>query len=43
MDIRREQEKTKNALALQRGQVEGQLAMKRFGAGMALAGAQMFA
>jgi hypothetical protein len=43
MDIRKEQEKTKNALALQRGQVEGQLAMKRYGAGMALAGAQMFA
>jgi hypothetical protein len=43
MDIRKEQERTKNALALQRGQVEGQLAMKRFGAGMALAGAQMFA
>jgi hypothetical protein len=43
MDIRKEQERTKNALALQRGQVEGQLAMKRYGAGMALAGAQMFA
>ena len=43
MDIRREQEKTKNALALQRGEVEGQLALKRFGAGMAMAGARAFA
>ena len=43
MDIRKEQERTKNALALQRGEVEGQLAMKRFGAGMAMAGARAFA
>jgi hypothetical protein len=43
MDIRKKQEDTKNALALQRGQVEGQLALKRFGAGMAMAGARAFA
>jgi hypothetical protein len=43
MDIRKEQERTKNALALQRGEVEGRLAMKRFGAGMAMAGARAFA
>ena len=43
MDIRKEQERTKNALALQRGEVEGKLAMKRFGAGMAMAGARAFA
>jgi hypothetical protein len=43
MDIRKRQEDTKNALALQRGQVEGQLALKRFGAGMAMAGARAFA
>jgi len=36
------QEDTRNALALQRGQIEGQLALKRFGAGMALAGHQAF-
>lgn len=43
MDIRKRQEDTKNALALQRGQVEGQLAMKRFGAGLAMAGQRSFA
>lgn len=43
LDIRKRQEDTKNALALQRGQVEGQLALKRFGAGMAMAGARAFA
>jgi hypothetical protein len=36
------QEDTRNALALQRGQIEGQLALKRYGAGMALAGHQAF-
>ena len=36
------QEDTRNALALQRGQIEGQLALKRFGEGMALAGHQAF-
>lgn len=43
LDIRKRQEDTKNALALQRAQVEGQLALKRFGAGMAMAGARVFA
>lgn len=40
--ISERQEDTRNALALQRGQIEGQLALKRFGAGMALAGHQAF-
>lgn len=43
LDIRRQQEQTRNQLALQRGNVEGQLAIKRFGAGMALAGQRSFA
>jgi hypothetical protein len=43
LDIRRQQEQTRNQLALQRGQIEGQLALKRFGAGMALAGQRAFA
>jgi hypothetical protein len=43
LDIRRQQEQTRNQLALQRGNVEGQLALKRFGAGMALAGQRAFA
>jgi hypothetical protein len=43
LNIREQQEQTKNQLALQRGQIEGQLALKRFGAGMALAGQQAFA
>lgn len=43
LDIRKMQEQTRNQLALQRGNIEGQLAMKRFGAGMALAGQRAFA
>ncbi len=43
MDIRKEQERTKNALTLQRGQIEGQLALGRAAAGRALSGAKMFA
>ena len=43
LNIAKAQEDTRNALALQRGQVEGQLAVKRFGAGMALAGQRAFA
>ena len=43
LDILKRQKDTENALALQRGQVEGQLALKRFGAGMAMAGARAFA
>jgi hypothetical protein len=43
LDIRKQHEQTRNQLALQRGQVEGQLALKRFGAGMALAGQRAFA
>lgn len=43
LDIRRQQEQTRNQLALQRGNIEGQLALKRFGAGMALAGQRAFA
>jgi hypothetical protein len=43
LDISKMQENTRNQLALQRGQVEGQLALKRFGAGMALAGQRSFA
>ena len=43
LDIRRQQENTRNAMALQRAQVEGQLALKRYGAGMALAGQAAFA
>jgi hypothetical protein len=35
--ISERQEDTRNALALQRGQYEGQLALKRFGAGLAIA------
>jgi hypothetical protein len=41
--ISERQEDTRNALALQRGQVEGQLALKRYGAGMTLAGKAAFA
>ncbi len=36
--IAEQQEATRNQLALQRGQIEGQLALKRFGRGAALAG-----
>ena len=43
LDIRKQQESTRNQLALQRGQVEGQLAMKRFGLQAALGGRAMFA
>jgi hypothetical protein len=43
LDISKMQEDTRNKLALQRGQVEGQLALKRFGAGLALAGQRSFA
>jgi hypothetical protein len=43
LDIRKQQENTRNAMALQRAQVEGQLALKRYGAGMALAGQAAFA
>ncbi len=43
LDIAKMQENTRNQLALQRGQIEGQLALKRFGAGMALAGQRSFA
>lgn len=43
LDIARSQENTRNQLALQRGQVEGQLAIKRFGAQMAAGGHARFA
>lgn len=43
LDISKMQEQTRNQLALQRGNIEGQLALKRFGAGMALAGQRAFA
>lgn len=43
LDITKQQESTRNQLALQRGQVEGQLAMKRFGLQAALGGHAMFA
>ena len=43
LDIKKMQEQTRNQLALQRGNIEGQLALKRFGAGMALAGQRAFA
>ena len=39
----RDQEKTRNQLALQRGQVEGQMAMRRLGAQMAAQGRASFA
>jgi hypothetical protein len=41
--IKEQQENTRNQMALQRGNVEGQLALKRFGASMALAGQRAFA
>jgi hypothetical protein len=41
--IQQEQEKTRNQMALQRAQVEGQLALKRYGAGLAMAGQAAFA
>jgi len=43
LDISKMQENTRNQLALQRGQIEGQLALKRFGAGLAMAGQRSFA
>jgi hypothetical protein len=43
LKIKERQEDTRNALALQRGNIEGQLALKRFGAGMALAGQRSYA
>jgi len=43
LDIARAQENTRNQLALQRGQVEGQLAIKRYGAQMAAQGRASFA
>lgn len=43
LDIARAQEDTRDKLALQRGQVEGQLAIKRFGAQMAAGGHARFA
>lgn len=43
LNIRTMQEDTRNKLALQRGQVEGQMALKRMGAGLALAGHRSFA
>lgn len=43
LDIGKMQEDTRNKLALQRGQVEGQMALKRMGAGYALAGQRSFA
>lgn len=43
LDIAKGQENTRNQLALQRGQVEGQLAIKRFGAQMAAGGHARFA
>lgn len=43
LGIRQQQEQTRNQLALQRGNIEGQLALKRFGAGMAMAGQRAFA
>ncbi len=43
LDISKMQENTRSQLAVQRGNIEGQLALKRYGAGMALAGQRMFA
>jgi len=43
LDIAKMQENTRSQLAVQRGNIEGQLALKRYGAGMALAGQRMFA
>ena len=43
LDIAKGQENTRNQLALQRGQVEGQLAIKRYGAQMAAQGRASFA
>lgn len=43
LDIAKAQENTRNQLALQRGQVEGQMAMRRLGAQMAAQGRASFA
>ena len=43
LDIARAQENTRNQLALQRGQIEGQLALRRYGAQMAASGHARFA
>ena len=43
LDIARAQENTRNQLAIQRGQVEGQMAMRRLGAQMAAQGRASFA
>jgi hypothetical protein len=43
LGIRQEQERTRNELVKQRAATEGQLALKRYGAGMALAGQAAFA
>ena len=42
-DIAKMQENTRSQLAVQRGNYAGQLALKQYGAGMALAGQRMFA
>lgn len=43
LEIRKDQERTRNAMALKRADVEGQLALKRYGAGLAMAGQAQFA
>ena len=43
LDIAKAQENTRNQLALQRGQIEGQLALRRYGAQMAASGHARFA
>jgi hypothetical protein len=41
--IRQDQERTRNQMALKRADIEGQLALKRYGAGLAMAGQAQFA
>ena len=43
LEIRKDQERTRNAMALKRADIEGQLALKRYGAGLAMAGQAQFA
>jgi hypothetical protein len=43
LGIRQQQEQTRNELVKQRAATEGQLALKRYGAGLALAGQAAFA
>jgi hypothetical protein len=43
LDIRQQQEQTRNQMALQRAQIEGQLALRREARGAALAGQAAFA